>query len=304
MSSLILVVALAASTSTASPSVSRTSSASLGAVHSVATAVLAPPDAERRRARADAAVATPLAGATGLARWKDGEARAFVGATVDVGYLYLRPRFQLGFGRPHWSWGGVELSPIVSLNGFGGYAGLRGALPSVDLRVGARGFASFERAFLEARPRHERISLASTASAPARYVTLEAELNGHLRLGPGELLATTSLSAVLGAPGGAHVYEETLMVITAPPWIARGRLAYAWFPFSGAHHSIAAVVDVLALPARGAAVVRVGVVLRVLMTPSLEVRGTFVPSVAGPDAIGVLAGDFTELGVRYRWASE
>jgi hypothetical protein len=40
------------------------------------------------------------------------------------------------------------------------------------------------------------------------------------------------------------------------------------------------------------------------MTPSLEVRGTFVPSVAGPDAIGILASDFTELGLRYRWASE
>lgn len=288
MSALVFALALAVSTSTAS-----------------STASVAPAlDAEHLRARADAAVAAPLAGATGLARWKGGEARAFVGATIDVGFLYLRPRFQVGFGRPHWLWGGVELNPIVSLNGFGGYAGLRGALPSVDLRVGARGFMSFERSFLEARTSHDRVSLASTANAQARYVTLEAELNGHLRLGPGELLATTSLSAVLGVPDGAHVYEETLMVITAPPWIARGRLAYAWFPFSGAHHSIAAVVDVLALPARGAAVVRVGVVLRVLMTPTLEVRGTFVPSVAGPDAIGILASDFTELGVRYRWASE
>jgi hypothetical protein len=292
MAALTLVLALAATASIAPP------------LDRVDTGTVAAVDLDRLRARADVAEARPLAGATGLARWKGGDARGFVGATIDVGYLYLRPRFQLGFGRPHWTWGGVELNPIVSLNGFGGYAGLRGALPSVDLRVGARGFASFERAFLEGRASHDRLSLASSANALARYVTLEAELNGHLRLGPGELLATTSLSAVLGVPDGAHVYEETLMVITAPPWIVRGRLAYAWFPFSGAHHSLAAVVDVLALPGRGAAVVRVGVVLRVLMTPSLEVRGTFVPSVAGPDAIGILASDFTELGLRYRWASE
>jgi hypothetical protein len=36
----------------------------------------------------------------------------------------------------------------------------------------------------------------------------------------------------------------------------------------------------------------------------VEVRGSFVFTVVSPDRIGLVGGDFTELGVRYRWASE
>jgi hypothetical protein len=34
------------------------------------------------------------------------------------------------------------------------------------------------------------------------------------------------------------------------------------------------------------------------------VRGSFIATVVSPDRIGLRGGDFTELGLRYRWASE
>jgi hypothetical protein len=70
-------------------------------------------------------------------------------------------------------------------------------------------------------------------------------------------------------------------------------------------HSIGFVVDVLDVPKRDDSVtVRAGPVLRMVLSRRVEVRGSFVVTVSSPDRIGLVGGDFTELGVRYRWASE
>jgi hypothetical protein len=50
--------------------------------------------------------------------------------------------------------------------------------------------------------------------------------------------------------------------------------------------------------------VRVGPVLRWVLSRRVEVRGSFVLTVYSPDRIGLVGSDFTELGVRYRWATE
>jgi hypothetical protein len=62
-------------------------------------------------------------------------------------------------------------------------------------------------------------------------------------------------------------------------------------------------VDVLYVPGREATTVRVGLVVRVPINPRLEVRGTFVPTIHSPDSLGLVGSDFTELGLRWRWAS-
>ncbi len=123
--------------------------------------------------------------------------------------------------------------------------------------------------------------------------------------GPGvsERREQVSVSAIQGVPEGEYVYEETLHVIAKPPIIWRGRLGYHWFLIPGRRHSIGAVGDVVAVPGRATALVRAGLVLRVVLSDSLEVRGTFVPTVYSTDQIGILGGDFTELGLRWRWAT-
>mgnify|MGYP000334843343 CR=1 FL=1 len=65
-----------------------------------------------------------------------------------------------------------------------------------------------------------------------------------------------------------------------------------------------AVADVLVVPERQTYVLRAGALLRFAMSRSFELRGTFVPRFHSPDDIGLLDGDFTELGLRWRWATE
>src|SRR5690606_30020735 len=61
--------------------------------------------------------------------WELGRPRPFLAATVDAGLIYLRPRFTAGYGRPHWSWIGVEADPNVGVGGLGYYSGFVAALP-------------------------------------------------------------------------------------------------------------------------------------------------------------------------------
>jgi hypothetical protein len=257
------------------------------------------------RVRAEEAAPPDLLVDPALRRsWNEGPARPFAASTVDVGFLYLRPRLSLGYGRPHATWAGVDINPLLQSSGLGAYAGLRGALPFLDARVGARGFYAFEHSYLDPQASYARLDLENTSNGHAMYVTYETELTANVPVGPGDLLLIGSLSSIRGVPAGKYVFEETLHVIAKPPAVWRARAGYALVPLpSLGRHTIAPVVDVLGVPGRDAVSVRAGVIVRVLLSRSLEVRGTFVPTVTSPDTIGLVGGDFTELGLRWRWAT-
>jgi hypothetical protein len=173
------------------------------------------------------------------------------------------------------------------------------------MRVGVRGFYAFEHSYLAPTSSYERIDLETTSGGHASYLTYEGELTANAPLGPGEASLVGSLSSIRGVPEGMYVFEETLRVIAKPPLVWRLRGAYGLFPFpSLGRHTIAPVVDVLGVPGRDALIVRAGITLRVLLSRALEVRGTFVPTIASPDRIGLPGSDFTELGLRWRWATE
>jgi hypothetical protein len=44
--------------------------------------------------------------------------------------------------------------------------------------------------------------------------------------------------------------------------------------------------------------------MRVQLSRHFDVRGSFVTTISSPDRLGLVGGDFTELGVRYRTATE
>lgn len=237
--------------------------------------------------------------------WREGEPRTFAALTLDAGYLYLRPRAHLGYGKPFWSWVGLEINPLVGAGGYGGYGGIRVNLPHVDLRVGARYLMAFQHAYLDPKASYNRLDLDVTVNDKARYYTLESELNVWFGLGPGDVLLTGSISAVENVPADHFVFEETLRVIVDPPlvWRARAGYLFRW----GAHnqHSIGPVVDVLDVPKRDdSTTVRLGPVLRVQLSRHFDVRGSFVMPFVSPDRLGLVGGDFTELGVRYRVSTD
>jgi hypothetical protein len=238
----------------------------------------------------------------GTRRWEDGASRLFFAEQLDAGYVYLRARSWLGYGKPHDVWAGLEVTPLLGQGGLGLFVGVAGSARYVSARVGARGFLASERPFLVAAPAHDRIEFTLPGSS-AKYVTLEAELSGAIPLGPGRLGWLASLSAVQGVPEGAQVYEETLRVVVQPPWVWRTRAEYDFFVVPGAAHSVGMVADVVGVPARELVQVRAGLVARVVLSPQLEARLSLVPTVFSRDRLGLVTSDFTELGLRYRFAT-
>lgn len=236
--------------------------------------------------------------------WAEGSRRLFVATALDVGFLYVRPRVALGFGKPHNTWIGIDGNPTIAGPGAGMYGGLRLSVPHFDIRVGARHFSAFQHAYLRPRASYDRVQLESTELGSASIDTLETEANADIPAGPGDVLLLASASHVSHVPDGQNVFEETLRVVVVPPWVVRGRLGYSVRFGAFDQISVGIVADVVAVPARQTAVVRVGPILRFALSRSFEVRGSFVPRVYSPDDLGLLDSDFTELGLRWRWASE
>lgn len=238
-----------------------------------------------------------------LSPWARGETRGFVSTVVDVGYLYLRPRVSLGYGKPHSRWFGIETNPIIYGTGIGQYAGLRAALPYFDVRVGGRGFLSFNNAFLTPQSHYDRAAFETTLGPRSRYFSLEAQAAASFPFGPGELQGVFTETTVKGVPDGYLVYEDVMRVIVKPPTLWRARLGYS-LAFGKKHAVVVgAVAEVLGVPTRDVLILRGGIVTEVIVSESLEVRGTFVPVLGSPDTIGLAGGDFAELGLRYRWAT-
>jgi hypothetical protein len=237
--------------------------------------------------------------------WGTLPARPFVATTVDFGFVYLRPRLSIGYGRPFTQWFGLDANPIAKTSGLGAYGGLRLEIPHLDWRIGARYFSSFEHTYLDDKRSYDRIDLEREVDNLARTLTYESEVDVSFTVGPGKLLVRGSLSYVTLVPEDKNVFEETLYVIAAPPWVWRARLGYA-FTF-GAHgqHSIGPAVDLLHVPGRDdSETVRAGPIVRMQLSRRVDVRGSFIATIISPDRIGLRGGDFTEIGVRYRWASE
>lgn len=238
------------------------------------------------------------------ASWADGASRTFVSTAIDAGYLYLRPRFSFGIGKPHYKWFGVDANPIVTNNALAAWVGVRAALPFFDVRAGARTGYSLRRNYLAPNDSYSRLELEQSDGGHAKYTTLEAELTGNVSTRYGDFGLLASISYVTGVPSGMFVFEEQLRVIIDPPWVWRVRGEYGFHPISGRRNVIVGpVVDVLGSPARDELLLRAGLTVRVVLSPALEVRGVFVPSIVSRDTIGLVQSDFTELGVRYRWAS-
>jgi hypothetical protein len=237
--------------------------------------------------------------------WELGPARPFAAATIDLGYLYLRPRLSLGYGRPFTQWVGVDLNPLIAGSYIGFYGGVRAEIPHLNWRGGVRTMASYTRTFLDRMDGYGRVEFDAGNNDKAVVTTIETEIEGSLPAGPGNFIGLASLSYVTGVQDGKNVFEESLRVIVEPPWVVRARGGYLlrWGALS--QHSIGVVGEVFDIPARpDGIIVRLGLVVRVVLSRRVEVRGSFVPTIIGPDTIGLAGSDFTELGLRYRWASE
>jgi len=236
--------------------------------------------------------------------WELGRTRPFLATTVDAGLIYLRPRFMAGYGRPHWSWIGVEADPNLGVGGVGYYSGVAAALPWLSLRLGSRYFYPFSRNLLEPRAAYERSDIGLLGGPVGDYLAYEAEVAATLPLGPGSIFGVATGMHISLVPPDKYVYEDSLKVVAAPPWLWRTRVGYLLaLGFSGALR-VGVAGETIGLPGRDAFVIRAGVLASVLLSSELEAQASLLPVLASPDSLGLAGSDFGQLGVRYRWGSD
>lgn len=237
--------------------------------------------------------------------WAFAPSRWFVSTTMDVGFIYGRPRVSLGYGKPFTKWIGFDLNPVFNSGGVGVYAGGRIEIPYADIRVGSRYWWLFGSWFLPVQEQYTRLDIERQLGSKAKVLTHEAEADFSIPAGPGNILLRGSVSYVADVPDGKAVFEPQLRVMVQKGLVWRVRGGYAFRLGKYSQHSIGVVADFLDVPTRDdSKTVRIGPIIRFVLSRRVDIRGSFVTTVRSPDKIGLVGGDFTELGVRYRWASE
>lgn len=235
--------------------------------------------------------------------WESEEARPFISLRADVGYLYLKPRFSFGYGKPFVVWGGLDILPFALPDEVGGYSGLRVQLDWFELRAGARVVHALTRQYLTPKDSYNLLDLSQDNKRAADYLGLEAEASAAIPVGPGNILALFTASSIQFVPAGSYVYDETLRVVISPPPVYRGRLGYS-LTFGHEHTArLGLLGEVVEIPDRNAQVVRVGLIGSFDIDDHLQLVATVMVPVYSPDSLGLLGADYTELGVRWRWAT-
>lgn len=229
--------------------------------------------------------------------------RPFVSALIEGGSLYFRPNLAIGYGRPHWSWLGIEGYASISPSGGAEYLGVRAALPRFEVRGGARYAFSATQFFLQPRERYTREDTELEQGPQSRYLAMEIEVSGSIPLLGGSLFGVASGYATLDTPEGFYLYEEALHAVIKPPFLYRARLGFIGEIDRYGELRLGAAAEVLGNPGRDSTILRLGPVLSVALTHHLDVIGTVMVVAATPDTLGLLGADLGQLGLRYRWAT-
>ena len=258
---------------------------------------------------ADLPASTPSGGATvGVEQrqpyWKgSGKNRWFGAANFDAGVVNFRPMFALGYGKPHYRWTGLELGGNVSLSGIRYYSGISGVLPGISLRVGASYQNATQQHYLQPQDTYKREELETELTGKQTYVSGEAELTASWPMPGGSMLAVLSGYAIGEVPDPFYIFEQSLKLVVAPPWLWRGRLGYLFHIGWAGSMKFGAAAEVLHVPNREAIIVRAGPIVSVALTHHLEVSGAAMIVAASPDNLGIVGADLGQLGIRYRWAT-
>jgi hypothetical protein len=237
-----------------------------------------------------------------LSYWDQGEPRLFVSGREELG-LYVKSQVAAGYGQPYWFNATVEAFGMSTTSFGAGYAGIRGALPFLDLRIGSRYTYSYHRSLLPPKPEYTAEDVANPQGPNATYTTLETELTGFVPAFDGFFFPVITIYRIVDVPQDKFVFDESLRGVADPPWIMGFRLGYV--KNFGRDDFIKAGVlnELVVLPGRSGSIYRVGPAAAVRLTDHLEAQGTITFVLASPDSLGLWHGSFGVLGVVYRWAT-
>jgi hypothetical protein len=232
-----------------------------------------------------------------------GPSRGFMAAAFSLGVVNFEPRLQLGYGKPHHQWIGVEGGPTMALGGTRFYGGLRAKSPGIDFRVGTRFETQFSSYLLPVQHKYVREDLELEGPEASRYLATEAELIGAIPFPGGNLFAVLTGMAITNVPDNRNVWERSLRTVIAPPWVWRARLGYLGHIGWAGSMKLGAAAEVIHVPLRDMVVVRAGPLVSVGLTHHLEVSGGLMIVAASRDDIGLPAADVGNLALVYKWAT-
>jgi hypothetical protein len=235
--------------------------------------------------------------------WGIGKPRPFAAAVFDVGGIFARTELDVGWGKPHSAWGGLEAASKLTIGGITLYVGPRISVPHFSLRAGLRDYQSTDTHWLVPRYEYDRVHLDLLGPPRSHYAALDAEIVVDAPLGPGTASLLTSAHGLFGVDPGFYVYEDALHVIVKPPWVFRTRAAWLGNVGKLDDMALGGAVELIEVPNRGATTVRVGPVVAVALTHHLQAIGAAMFVVGGRDELGLGGADLGQIGLRYRWAT-
>jgi len=215
----------------------------------------------------------------------------------------VKPQVAVGYGLPHWANVSAEAFGISTMSFGAGYAGIRGYLPFVDLRVGARYTSSYYRSFVDPKAHYEAADVSNPHGPLARYLSLETELSLTVPLLDGYAFPVFAAYRIVDIPAGKYVFDESLRGVLEPPWILGIRLGYVKNFGHDDFVKIGVLSELVLLPGRGEHIARLGPAALVTLTQHLDAQGTITFVLSSPDSLGIWNGPFGVLGLVYRWAT-
>ncbi|MCA9625296.1 MAG: hypothetical protein KC731_40015 [Myxococcales bacterium] len=234
---------------------------------------------------------------------RSGEHRPFLAAQLELGMVYYRPTLQAGWGKPHYEWFGAEGGTAVSISGTTLYGGLRGQLPNIGLRIGARYEAPFAQRLLPRQHQYDRLDLETVKTPHSRYLSWEAEVTANWPVPGGSMLMVLSGYHIDAQIEGYNIWEQNLRQVVEPPWLYRARLGYlAHVGWLGSMR-VGAAAEIIGIPLRDTAAVRAGPIITVSLTHHLQAVGAIMLVARERDTFGIRGADMGQLGLVYRWAT-
>ncbi len=235
--------------------------------------------------------------------WSAGEPRAFFATVFDFGGISGRVEADLGYGKPHYTWAGLETGASLSLRGVTEYAGMRTVLPFGFIRLAGRFFEATSQKLILPRPVITRPMLDVSEGPRSAYGAIDGEVSFDIPLPLGAIGVLASAHGIFPTQDHYYVFEESLRVVTAAPFLWRGRLSYLAGVGDPPTLRVGGVAEVVHDPSRDAVTLRTGPAITVSLTHHLEAVGVAAFTFFGPDEIGLAGADLGQISLRYRWAT-
>jgi hypothetical protein len=232
--------------------------------------------------------------------WERGKTRPFVSVAPALGAV-SNVDVAIGYGKPHWMWGGIEPTAISTFDFAAVAGGPRLAFIVADLTFKRRQTWAYSHAFLPRRDVHDGSDVEDGNGDAAEYGAWDLSLNGVIPTPVGLGLYELAATFVDGVPSGQDLFEEYQRVVVRGNSIFVVRAGFgAWL-----------ITDKLMLGALGEWLTaedrgdtwRVGPLIDWTLTDHLSATAIYTVPVSSPDELGWWTGGWGTLRLRYAWAS-